>query len=89
MKYRELLLLLLLMVMSREQTAGLSHAMKVDNSSIERLEEFIYLGATLTKSKFYSGRNSEQIEVRECLLPLGAEPFVFQFAIQKFKDQDI
>ena len=23
------------------------------------------------------------------LLPLGAEPFVFQFAIQKFKDQDI
>ena len=26
---------------------------------------------------------------RECLLPLGAEPFVFQFAIQKFKDQYI
>ena len=30
-----------------------------------------------------------QIEVRECLLSFGAEPFVFQFAIQKFKDQDI
>ena len=29
------------------------------------------------------------IEVRECLLPLGAEPFVFQFAIQKFKYPDI
>ena len=28
------------MVMSREQTAGLSHTMKVDNSSIERVEEF-------------------------------------------------
>ena len=28
------------MVMSREQTAGLSHNMKVDNSSIERVEEF-------------------------------------------------
>ena len=28
-------------------------------------------------------------DVRQCLLPLGAEPFVFQFAIQKFKDQDI
>ena len=26
------------MVMSREQTAGLSHSMKVDNSSIERME---------------------------------------------------
>ena len=36
------------MVMSREQTAGLSHIMKVDNSSIERLEEFKYLGTTLT-----------------------------------------
>ena len=34
-------------------------------------------------------RNSEQIEVRECLLLFGAESFVFQFAIQKFKDQDI
>ena len=28
------------MVMSREQTAGLSHTMKVGNSSIERVEEF-------------------------------------------------
>ncbi len=34
------------MVMSREQTAGLSHNMKVDNSSIERVEEFKYLGMT-------------------------------------------
>ena len=36
------------MVMSREQTAGLSHTTKVDNSSIERVEEFKYLGTTLT-----------------------------------------
>ena len=36
------------MVMSREQTAGLSHTVKVDNSSIERVEEFKYLGTTLT-----------------------------------------
>ena len=28
------------MVMSQEQTARLSHTMKVDNSSIERVEEF-------------------------------------------------
>ena len=45
------------MVMSREQTAGLSHTMKVDNSSIERVEEFKYLGTTLTNSKFYSERH--------------------------------
>ena len=32
------------------------------------------------------GRNEEQIEIRECLLSFGAESLVFQFAIQKFKD---
>ena len=36
------------MVMSREQTAGLSHSMKIDSSSIERVKEFKYLGTTLT-----------------------------------------
>ena len=30
-----------------------------------------------------------KIEVRECLLLFGAESFVFQFATQKFKDQDL
>ena len=39
------------MVTSREQTAGLSHTMKVDNSSIESVEEFKYLGMTLTNQK--------------------------------------
>ena len=39
------------MVMPREHTAGLSHTMKVDNSSIERGEEFKYLGKTLTNQK--------------------------------------
>ena len=45
------------MVISREQMAGISHTVKVDNSSIERVEEFKYLGTTLTNKKFYSGRN--------------------------------
>ena len=46
------------MVMSREQTAGLSHTMKVDNSSIEGEEEFKYLGTTLTN------QNSVQEETK-------------------------
>ena len=76
--------------MSREQTAGLSHNMKVDNSSVERVEEFKYLGTTLTN------QNSIQEEIKSrmklgnaCYHSVRAEPFVFQFAIQKFKDQDI
>ena len=49
------------MVMSREQTAGLSHTMKADNSSIERVEEFKYLGTTITN------QNSIQEEIKSRL----------------------
>ena len=47
--------------MSGEQTTGLSHTMKVDNSSIERVEEFKYLGTTLTN------QNSIQEETKSRL----------------------
>jgi hypothetical protein len=36
------------MVMSRDQHAGRRHNMKIVNSSFERVEEFKYLGTTLT-----------------------------------------
>ena len=36
------------MTVSRDQNAGRIHSMKMDNSSIERVEEFKYLGTTLT-----------------------------------------
>jgi len=36
------------MVMSRDQNAGQSHNMKIDNSFFERVEEFKYVGTTLT-----------------------------------------
>ena len=49
------------MFMSREQTAGLSHTMKVDHSSIETVEEFKYLGTTLTN------QNSIQKEIKSRL----------------------
>jgi hypothetical protein len=35
-------------VMSRNQNAGHNHNIKIDNKSFERVEEFKYLGATLT-----------------------------------------
>ena len=34
--------------MSREQNAGGSHSIKIDNSSFERVEQFKYLGTNLT-----------------------------------------
>jgi len=36
------------MVMSRDQNAGQSHNIKTDNNSFERMEQFKYLGITLT-----------------------------------------
>ena len=49
------------MVMSREEIAGLNHTIRVDNSSIERAEEFKYLGTTLTN------QNSIQKEIKSRL----------------------
>jgi len=52
------------MVMSGDQNAGQSHSTKTDNSSFERVEQFKYLGTTLTdqnpvqeeiKSRWQSG----------------------------------
>ena len=52
------------MVMARDQNAERSHRMKTDNSSFERVEDFIYLGTTLTN------QNSIQEEIK-CRLRSG------------------
>jgi hypothetical protein len=68
------------MVMARDQNAGRNHNMKIDNSSIERVEEFKYLETTVTN------QNSIKEEIKSmCLLSFGAEYFFSQFDIQKFK----
>ena len=51
------------MFMSREQTAGLSHTMKIDNSSIERMEEFKYLGKTLTTQNSFHEEIKSRLKV--------------------------
>ena len=40
------------MAMFRDQNAGRIHSMMMDNSPIERVEEFRYLGTTLTNQNF-------------------------------------
>jgi len=49
------------MIMSRDQNAGQNHSMNIDNSSVERVEEFKYLGTTLTN------QNSIQEEIKNRL----------------------
>ena len=48
-------------VMSWDQNAGRSHDIKIDNSSFDRAEEFIYLGTALTN------QNSIQEEIKSRL----------------------
>ena len=50
------------MVMSREGNAGRAHSLKIDNSAIEMVEEFKYLGVTLTD------QNSIQEEIKSRLM---------------------
>jgi hypothetical protein len=52
------------MTVSRDQNTGRIHSMKMDISSIERVEEFKYLRTTLTN------QNSIQEEIK-CRLKLG------------------
>jgi len=47
-------------VMSRDQNAGQSHSVKIDNNSFEKVEEFRYLGTTLT----YQNSIQEEIKGR-------------------------
>jgi len=47
--------------MSRDRNAGRGHSVKIDNSSIERVEGFTYLGTTLTD------QNSIQEEIKSRL----------------------
>jgi hypothetical protein len=49
------------MVMSRDRNAWRGYGVKVDNSSVERVEEFKYLGTTLTD------QNSIQEEIKSRL----------------------
>jgi hypothetical protein len=48
------------MVMSRDQNLGRSHNILTDNSSFQKVEEFRYLGTTLTNQNFIP----EEIESR-------------------------
>jgi len=54
------------MVMSQDQNAGRNHNMKIDNSSFEGVEQFKYLGTTLTN------QSSIQEEIKSGLKSVNA-----------------
>jgi len=74
------------MVMSRHQNAGRSHNIKTDNSYLEKWNSSDIWEQQI---KILFRNKLRAVEVRECLISFGAESFVFQFTIQKYKDEDL
>jgi len=50
--------------MSRDQNARRSYHIKIDNSSFERVEQFIYLGTTLTNQNYIQEENNSRLQSR-------------------------
>jgi hypothetical protein len=58
------------MVMSRNRNAGQGHSVKTDNSSIEIVEEFKYLGATLRDQNSIRGEIKSRLKLGNACLSL-------------------
>ena len=72
-------------VMSRDQDAG-RHSMRTDNRSFERVEDFRYLGTTLTNQSSIQEEIKSRLKSGYTCYRSVTKSFVFQFAIQKCKD---
>jgi hypothetical protein len=64
-------------LLSRRQNAGQNHDIKIGNRYFENVEQFRYLGTTIT----YQNLIQEEIELGKCLLPFSSEPSVFSSAV--------
>jgi hypothetical protein len=73
--------------LSPKQHAGQNQSINIGNKSFDRERHLMCLETTQTnQNSTHEGK--KETEVRDFLL-FGAESFVFQFAVQKYKDQDI
>ena len=71
------------MVMPRDQNAGQNK--NIDNSSYERVEQLKYLGKTLTNQNYIHKEIKSRLK-SGILAIIQCRIFVFQFAIQKYKE---
>ena len=76
-------------IICRDQNAGRSHGIRKGGSSFEMVERFKYLGTNSKNQKSFQEEIKSSLNVRDCLLSVGAGSFFFQFATQKYKYYDI
>jgi hypothetical protein len=67
------------------QNSGRSCNTNIDNSSLDRVEEFRYLGTNLTNQNSITEEIKSVLKSGNCLLSFGEESFVFQVVMQKIK----
>ena len=77
------------MVMYRDENAGRIHSVRMDNSTFERVEEFKYLGTTLTNQNAIQEESKSRLRSGNACYYSVQNVLSSQLAIQKFKDQDI
>jgi hypothetical protein len=58
----------------------------MDSNSFERVEEVKYFGTTLTNQNYIQEEIKSRLQQQNACLLFGAKSFVFQLAIQKYKD---
>ena len=68
------------------ENGGRSQSTKVDDSPFERVEEFKYLGTTLTNQNSIQEEIESSLKSGNACYHLVQNLFVFQFAVLKFKD---
>ena len=75
--------------MSRDQNAGRIHSVRIDNSTFDRVEDFKYLGTTLTNQNSFAEEIKSRLKSGNACYRSAQNIFFFQVVIKKFKDQDI
>ena len=74
------------MVMSRDQNAGRIHSVRIDNSTFERVEEFKYLGTTLTHQNSIAKEVKSRLRLGNTCYHSVQNLMSSRLLIQKFKD---
>jgi hypothetical protein len=74
------------MVMSRDQNAGQNGYTQIGNKSFETVEQFKYLGTTLTNKNSIHEEIKSRLKWGNACYHSMQNLFVFQFTVQKRKD---
>jgi len=69
------------MFMSRDQNVGRNHSVRTDNSNFERVEEFKYLGTTLTNQNSIAEEIKSRLRSGNACYNSVQNLFVFKVAI--------